>query len=88
MLNGQNTLPSYPLDTCAPKKLWHIPRVIPRRFCLAAIFAVYLGYVAANHISGQVPLWAYLALGNAIMLIALPILRREHRLAITRSAER
>jgi hypothetical protein len=62
--------------------------VIPRKLWLAAIFAVYLAYVAAHHVNGQVPMWAYLLIGSGVNLLAIAILRREHRQTLTRNATR
>ena len=88
MLNGQNTLPSYRLFTCAGKMPWHSRGVIPRQLWLVAIFALYLGYVAVHYVVGQVPLWAYLGMGNGISAIAIALLRHEQRRVVTRTAAR
>ena len=60
--------------------------MIPRRLFLAAIFALYLGFVAVHYISGWVPMWAYLLIGSGVMLVAIAIFRRERERATIRSA--
>jgi hypothetical protein len=59
--------------------------VIPRQLVLAAIFALYLAFVAAHYLRGAVPMWAYLLIGSGVMLVAIAIFRRERERA-TRSA--
>jgi len=60
--------------------------VIPRQLWLAAIFALYLGFVAAHYLRGLVPMWAYLLIGSGVMLVAIAIFRRERERATIRSA--